>query len=53
MEIERKVIEYHSKQGKKIENVMHYINKETLMKQHNKQMKGKATRNRQYNKRRI
>lgn len=38
-----KVIEYHSKQGKKVENLMHYINKETLMKQHKKQTKGKAT----------
>ena len=43
MENERKVIEYHSKQGKKVENLMHYINKETLMKQHRKQIKGKAT----------
>ena len=43
MESERKVIEYHSKQGKKLENLMHYINRETLLKQHNKQAKGKAT----------
>ena len=43
MESERKVIEYHSKQGKKLENLMHYINRETLLKQHNKQIKGKAT----------
>ena len=43
MESERKVIEYHSKQGKKVENLMHYINKETLMEQHKKQTKGKAT----------
>lgn len=43
MESEQKVIEYHSKQGKKVENLMHYINKETLMKQHKKQTKGKAT----------
>lgn len=42
MESERKVIEYHSKQGKKLENLMHYINRETLLKQHNKQTKGKA-----------
>lgn len=43
MESERKVIEYHSKQGKKLENLMHYINRETLLKQHNKQTKRKAT----------
>lgn len=43
MKNERKVIEYHSRQGKKVENLMHYINKETLMKQHRKQSKGKAT----------
>lgn len=43
MTSERKVIEYHSKQGKKVENLMHYINRETLMKQHSKQTKGKAT----------
>lgn len=43
MENERKVIEYYSKQGKKIENLMHYINVKTLLKQHEKQIKGKAT----------
>ena len=43
MESKRKVIEYHSKQGKKVENLMHYINKETLMEKHSKQTKRKAT----------
>ena len=37
-----KVIRYHSIENKKIENLMHYINKEALKEQHRKQLINKA-----------
>lgn len=37
-----KVIRYHSIENKKIENLMHYINKEALKEQHRKQLRNKA-----------
>ena len=38
-----RVIRYHSENNQKIENLMHYINKETLKEQHDKQNNNKAT----------
>ena len=37
-----KVIRYHSKNNQKVENLMHYINKEALKEQHDKQKQDKA-----------
>ena len=37
-----KVIGYHSKNNQKVENLMHYINKEALKEQHDKQKDNKA-----------
>lgn len=38
-----KVIKYHSEQQDKIENLMHYINKEAIKEQHEKQKQNKAS----------
>ena len=43
MENERKAITNHSRNNRKVENIIHYVNKEAIIKQHEKQMKGKAT----------
>lgn len=43
MEHERKDIKYQVEHGYKLYTLMHYVNKETLTKQHRKQQKGKAT----------
>lgn len=40
---ELKDIEYHSRKGEKLENLIRYVNKETLKEQHKKQQKGKAS----------
>lgn len=37
-----KVIKYHSENNRKVENLMHYINKEALKEQHEKQKAEKA-----------
>lgn len=37
-----KVIKYHSENNQKVENLMHYINKEALKEQHDKQKENKA-----------
>lgn len=37
-----KVIRYHSENNQKVENLMHYINKEALKEQHNNQKQNKA-----------
>ena len=38
-----KVIRYHSENNRKIENLMHYINREAIKEQHEKQKENKAT----------
>lgn len=38
-----KVIRYHSENKRKVENLMHYINKEALEEQHRKQQNNKAS----------
>ena len=43
MEIERKDIRTLAKKYEKLQTLMCYVNKETLMEQHKKQMKGKAS----------
>lgn len=43
MEHERKDIKYQVEHGYKLYTLMHYVNKETLIKQHRKQLRGKAT----------
>lgn len=43
MENERKDIKYQVEQGYKLYTLIHYVNKETLLKQHEKQKVGKAT----------
>lgn len=43
MEHERKDIKYQVQHGYKLYTLIHYINKETLLKQHMKQRTGKAT----------
>ena len=42
METKRKDIKYQIQQGYKLQTIMHYVNRETLIKQHNKQQMGKA-----------
>ena len=37
METKRKDIKYQLEQGYKLQTIMHYVNKETLRKQHEKQ----------------
>ena len=43
METKRKDIKYQLQQGYKLQTIMHYVNKETLLKQHAKQQKGKSS----------
>lgn len=43
METKRKDIKYQLNQGYKLQTIMHYVNKETLIKQHDKQQEGKAS----------
>jgi group II intron reverse transcriptase/maturase len=43
METKRKDIKYQIQQGYKLQTIMHYVNRETLMKQHEKQQKNKAS----------
>lgn len=43
METKRKDIKYQLEQGYKLQTIMHYVNKETLKKQHEKQIEGKAS----------
>lgn len=43
MENERKDIKYYAQRNIKVENLIHYVNKETLKEQHRKQLKGKAS----------
>lgn len=43
METKRKDIKYQLQQGYKLQTIMHYVNRETLIKQHDKQQKGKAS----------
>lgn len=43
MENERKDITYQIQQGHKLQTLIHYVNKETLVKQHGKQQSNKAT----------
>lgn len=43
METKRKDIKYQLQQGYKLQTIMHYVNRETLIKQHNKQQTGKAS----------
>lgn len=38
-----KVIRYHSKNNRKVENIMHYLNKEALIEQHRKQQENKVS----------
>lgn len=42
METKRKDIKYQIQQGYKLQTIMHYVNRETLIKQHDKQQMGKA-----------
>lgn len=42
METKRKDIKYQIQQGYKLQTIMHYVNRETLIKQHEKQQKNKA-----------
>lgn len=44
METKRKDIKYQIQQGYKLQTIMHYVNRETLIKQHEKQQLGKASR---------
>lgn len=43
METKRKDIKYQIQQGYKLQTIMHYVNRETLIKQHDKQQTGKAS----------
>ena len=43
METKRKDIKYQLEQGYKLQTIMHYVNKETLIKQHEQQLNGKAS----------
>ena len=43
METKRKDIKYQLEHGYKLQTIMHYVNKETLKKQHEKQQNGKAS----------
>lgn len=43
METKRKDIKYQLQQGYKLQTIMHYVNRETLIKQHEKQQAGKAS----------
>ena len=43
METKRKDIKYQIQQGYKLQTIMHYVNRETLIKQHEKQQTGKAS----------
>lgn len=43
METKRKDIKYQLQQGYKLQTIMHYVNRETLIKQHEKQEMGKAS----------
>ena len=43
METKRKDIKYQLQQGYKLQTIMHNVNKETLIKQHDKQQTGKAS----------
>ena len=43
METKRKDIKYQLQQGYKLQTIMHYVNRETLIKQHEKQQIGKAS----------
>ena len=43
MGTKRKDIKYQLEQGYKLQTIMHYVNKETLKKQHEKQEEGKAS----------
>lgn len=43
METKRKDIKYQLQQGYKLQTIMHYVNRETLMKQHEKQKTNKAS----------
>ena len=43
METERKGISYQIQQGYKLQTLMHMVNKETIIKQHNKQISRKAS----------
>ena len=43
MENERKVIRYHAEKNDRLENLIHYVNKETLKEQHRKQQRNKAS----------
>ncbi len=42
METKRKDIKYQMQQGYKLQTIMHYVNKETLIKQHDKQQTEKV-----------
>ena len=42
METKRKDIKYQMQQGYKLQTIMHYVNRETLIKQHKKQKNNKA-----------
>lgn len=43
METKRKDIKYQLQQGYKLQTIMHYVNRETLIKQHNREQIGKAS----------
>lgn len=43
METKRKDIKYQIQQGYKLQTIMHHVNRETLIKQHEKQQKNKAS----------
>ena len=43
METKRKDIKYQLQQGYRLQTIMHYVNRETLIKQHEKQQLGKAS----------
>ena len=43
METKRKDITYQIQHGYKLQTIMHYVNRETLIKQHERQHKGKAS----------
>lgn len=43
METKRKDIKYQIQQGYKLQTIMHYVNRETLIKQHDKQQTGKVS----------
>ena len=43
METKRKDIKYQLQQGYKLQTIMHYVNRETLIKQHDRQQANKAS----------